>query len=364
MGAYLNKLRATKDVSSSSSSSSGNSTPDPSSSSSSSSAATASSNANEDRDNTTRGRVKDNNNENSNNNSATGRREKHSREGGNNNNNNNNNNNKYNNRVRSRFAKVKGSKNSAARDKSNYNKYNSKYLKDAFRKTDKYNAQRRQWPWPSEESKHKAANTVWGPNECTQDALEAMGNRMLDWFSVIMADSRSRSNSVSTAPLWCKPEVSWMLGHLDGDHDGRLSVKELYQLEHDDHERCIKPFIDRCDLDRDIFLSSREWCKCFDKSERPCAALRKQSKGLLGGYIPECDSEGYYQATQCHAGAGVCWCVDRHGVELPNTRTRNTPNCDVIVSSEEVSNHVDDDAEDGDDFLDTVEGSADMPLDI
>ncbi|XP_064080840.1 proteoglycan Cow-like [Macrobrachium nipponense] len=376
MGAYLSKLRATKDAaaasSSSSSSSSGSSTPDPSSSSSSSassSSAPASSNSNsdnsEDRDNTTRGRVKDNSD--SNNNSATGRREKHSREGGNNNNNNNNNN-KYNNRVRSRFSKVKGGKNGggggARGDKNSSYKYSSKYLKDAFRKTDKYNAQRRQWPWPSEESSHKTANTVWGPNECTQDALEAMGNRMLDWFSVIMADSRSRSNSVSTAPLWCKPEVSWMLGHLDSDNDGRLSVKELYQLEHDDHERCIKPFIDRCDLDRDIFLSSREWCKCFDKSERPCAALRKQSKGLLGGYIPECDSEGYYQATQCHAGAGVCWCVDRHGVELPNTRTRNTPNCDAIVSSEEVSNHVDDDAEDGDDFLDTVEGSADMPLDI
>ncbi|MPC75971.1 hypothetical protein E2C01_070372 [Portunus trituberculatus] len=30
------------------------------------------------------------------------------------------------------------------------------------------------------------------PTECTQKALEAMGNRMLDWFSVIMADSRSR----------------------------------------------------------------------------------------------------------------------------------------------------------------------------
>lgn len=63
----------------------------------------------------------------------------------------------------------------------------------------------------------------------------------------------------------------------------------------------------------------------------------------------------------------MCWCVDRHGVELPGTRTRNTPNCDAIVNSEEVSNYVDDDdddAEDGDDDLDVVEGSADMPLDI
>ncbi|XP_045103824.1 proteoglycan Cow-like [Portunus trituberculatus] len=275
-----------------------------------------------------------------------GRREKHNKAGD-----------KYNNRVRSRFGKnKKGGK-------------GFKHSKDSYGRLDKYNAQRRPWSHRNnnDENKYKTSNTVWGPNECTQKALEAMGNRMLDWFSVIMADSRSRPTVANKAPSWCKPEVSWMLGHLDMDSDGRLSVKELYQLEHDDHERCIKPFIDRCDLDRDIFLSAREWCKCFDKSERPCAALRKASKGLLGGYIPECDSEGYYQPTQCHTGAQVCWCVDRHGVELPGTRTRNTPNCDAIVNSEEVSNYVgddDDDAEDGDDDLDVVEGSADMPLDI
>lgn len=39
--------------------------------------------------------------------------------------------------------------------------------------------------------------TTLPPPECTQDALEAMGNRMLDWFSVIMADSRRRTNSVT-----------------------------------------------------------------------------------------------------------------------------------------------------------------------
>jgi len=273
-------------------------------------------------------------------------------------------NDKYNSHVRSRYSKVKNYKN-----KYSKNKYN-KHEKDSYRKMDKYN--KRTWGHRNENSR-KNSNTVWGPNECSQEALEAMGNRMLDWFSVIMADARTRANGGSgvnkgtvryhhAAPTWCKAEVAWMLGHLDNDEDSRLSVKELYQLEHDDHERCIKPFIDRCDLDRDIFLSAREWCKCFDKSERPCAALRRASKGLLRGYIPECDSEGYYQATQCHASAGVCWCVDRHGVELPNTRTRGTPNCDAVLKNAELSNHVDDEDDEDDD--DTIEGSADMPLDI
>lgn len=47
--------------------------------------------------------------------------------------------------------------------------------------------------------------------------------------------------------------------------------------------------------------------------------------------------------------------------------SRLSPSADAIVNSEEVSNYVDDDdddAEDGDDDLDVVEGSADMPLDI
>ncbi|KAK8747969.1 hypothetical protein OTU49_016247 [Cherax quadricarinatus] len=311
-------------------------------------ASVSSSSRPEDRDNTTRGRLREAQQQTHNRDNGN-RRDKHNREGD-----------KFTNRVRSRLTRVKNNyKKNNDHEKSSYKKYNDKYEKENYRQMDKYNVQRRQWSRRTNEATHKPTNTVWGPNECTQDALEAMGNRMLDWFSVIMADARSRSKAVTKAPSWCKPEVSWMLGHLDSDGDGRLSVKELYQLEHDDHERCIKPFIDRCDLDRDIFLSAREWCKCFDKSERPCAALRKASKGLL-----ECDSEGYYQATQCHAGAGVCWCVDRHGVELPNTRTRGTPNCEALVNSEEVSNYVDDDAEDGDDEVDIVEGSADMPLDI
>lgn len=61
-------------------------------------------------------------------------------------------------------------------------------------------------------------------------------------------------------------EVRWMFEYLDKNSDGRLSLKELYYLEHDEHEHCIKPFLDKCDFNRDIFLHPYEWCKCFDKS--------------------------------------------------------------------------------------------------
>jgi len=48
---------------------------------------------------------------------------------------------------------------------------------------------------------------------------------------------------------------------------------------------------------------------------------------FLGVYIPACDSEGYYEHTQCHSSVGMCWCVDKHGVEVPNSRVRGKPNC-------------------------------------
>lgn len=168
--------------------------------------------------------------------------------------------------------------------------------------------------------------------ECKPQQLTAIGNRLLDWFSVIMADSKKRrqhsQKSKAHFPPTCKTEAKWMFGHLDLNNDGILSTQELYDLEHDQNEKCIKPFIDTCDLDQDSAISPREWCRCFEKTDRPCAAVRRRiGIDLLGGYAPECDVQGFYKPTQCHSSVGVCWCVDKHGVEFANTRTRGKPNC-------------------------------------
>lgn len=55
---------------------------------------------------------------------------------------------------------------------------------------------------------------------------------------------------VARFPASCKNEVRWMFHHLDTDSDTRLSLQELYDLEHDQNERCIKPFLDACDTDK------------------------------------------------------------------------------------------------------------------
>lgn len=200
--------------------------------------------------------------------------------------------------------------------------------------------------------------------ECKPQQLTAIGNRLLDWFSVIMADSKKRrqhaQKSKAHFPAACKTEARWMFGHMDLNNDGSLSTQELYDLEHDQNERCIKPFIDSCDLDEDNTINPREWCRCFEKTDRPCAAVRRRIGGdLQGVYAPDCDTQGFYKPTQCHKSVGVCWCVDKHGVEFANTRTRSKPNCEETINN--AASILRDD-EDDDTEEDSSEGSADNVL--
>lgn len=69
----------------------------------------------------------------------------------------------------------------------------------------------------------------------------------------------------------CKWEVRWMYQHLDLDSDGKLSLQELYDLEHDKNEMCIKPFLDTCDTDGYSF--------CMNY------VFRKQLKTILNVFI-------------------------------------------------------------------------------
>ncbi|KAM6971980.1 nidogen-1 [Aplochiton taeniatus] len=41
----------------------------------------------------------------------------------------------------------------------------------------------------------------------------------------------------------------------------------------------------------------------------------------VGLYVPQCDEYGAYEPTQCHGSIGQCWCVDKTGLEIPNTRS-------------------------------------------
>jgi len=94
-------------------------------------------------------------------------------------------------------------------------------------------------------------------------------------FAVVLTDQkrktldhkRSRKNPVTKIPD-CRVEIAWMFHHLDTDGDMQLSLKELYYLEHDEREHCLKPYLNNCDEDRDTFLSAYEWCTCFDRKSK------------------------------------------------------------------------------------------------
>ena len=43
-------------------------------------------------------------------------------------------------------------------------------------------------------------------------------------------------------------------------------------------------------------------------------------------FIPSCGEDGAFKDTQCHEG--YCWCVNRRGKKVANTRTRfGMPEC-------------------------------------
>ncbi|KAG1653403.1 Proteoglycan Cow [Nymphon striatum] len=213
--------------------------------------------------------------------------------------------------------------------------------------------------------KEKPSKTLNSVKECTKKDLKIMGNRLLDWFSVIKSNSNihtklneTSSHKKRTKFPRCLTEVRWMFEYLDKNEDENLSLKELYSLEHDEHEHCIKPFLDKCDSNKDIFLQPYEWCKCFDKTERPCAAMRSRARGLLGAYIPDCDEHGFFKSTQCHSSVGMCWCVDKHGVEYANSRSRGYKDCDLIIGKKSHEDEDEDENEDDDDSDDDfIEGS-------
>ncbi|XP_064181544.1 CD74 molecule, major histocompatibility complex, class II invariant chain a [Anguilla rostrata] len=55
--------------------------------------------------------------------------------------------------------------------------------------------------------------------------------------------------------------------------------------------------------------------------------LEATRKIWLGNFRPQCDEQGNYLPRQCWHSTGYCWCVDKDGVEIPNTAIRGMPQC-------------------------------------
>ncbi|CAB1329140.1 unnamed protein product [Coregonus sp. 'balchen'] len=78
-----------------------------------------------------------------------------------------------------------------------------------------------------------------------------------------------------------------------------------------------------------------------DRPERPKTHCEKHRDGdqttspsgqpIVGAFVPQCDEQGLYRASQCHGSTGHCWCVDSRGQERAGTRKgpgTGRPKCD------------------------------------
>ncbi|XP_065411117.1 testican-1 isoform X1 [Chrysemys picta bellii] len=194
---------------------------------------------------------------------------------------------------------------------------------------------------PGQESpKHRAEKTA-----CTDKELRSLASRLKDWFGALHEDANRviKPTSSDTAqgrfdtsilPI-CKDSLGWMFNKLDMNYDLLLDHSEINAIYLDKYEPCIKPLFNSCDSFKDGKLSNNEWCYCFQKpGGLPCQnemnRIQKLSRGksLLGVFLPRCNEEGYYKATQCHGSTGQCWCVDKYGNEIAGSRKQGTVSCE------------------------------------
>ncbi|XP_044931407.1 testican-1 isoform X1 [Mustela putorius furo] len=182
-------------------------------------------------------------------------------------------------------------------------------------------------------------------NACTDKELRNLASRLKDWFGALhedanrvikptSSDAAQGRFDTSILPI-CKDSLGWMFNKLDMNYDLLLDHSEINAIYLDKYEPCIKPLFNSCDSFKDGKLSNNEWCYCFQKpGGLPCQnemnRIQKLSKGksLLGVFIPRCNEEGYYKATQCHGSTGQCWCVDKYGNELAGSRKQGAVSCE------------------------------------
>merc|ERR1712015_388179 len=57
-------------------------------------------------------------------------------------------------------------------------------------------------------------------------------------------------------------------------------------------------------------------------------ADRNSTMGIIGHFIPNCEADGTFSATQCHGSTGHCWCAMQDGTEISGTRNQfPKPDC-------------------------------------
>ncbi|CAI2352529.1 unnamed protein product [Caenorhabditis sp. 36 PRJEB53466] len=63
------------------------------------------------------------------------------------------------------------------------------------------------------------------------------------------------------------------------------------------------------------------------------------TSSIRGSFVPVCTSSGDFERVQCETDGRQCFCVDGHGIEVPNSRTRDgsRPDCYSIQTSRQAT---------------------------
>uniref|UniRef100_A0A2K6GIE7 SPARC (osteonectin), cwcv and kazal like domains proteoglycan 3 n=1 Tax=Propithecus coquereli TaxID=379532 RepID=A0A2K6GIE7_PROCO len=199
-------------------------------------------------------------------------------------------------------------------------------------------------PCPSDKSTSTSRSVK---RACSGPEFREVASRLRDWFKALhesgsqskkaealLRPERSRFDT-SILPI-CKDSLGWMFNRLDTNYDLLLDQSELGSIYLDKNEQCTKAFFNSCDTYKDSLISNNEWCYCFQRQQDPpchteLSSIRRRQgeRKLTGQHVPRCDEDGYYKPTQCHGGAGPCWCVDRFGNEVAGSRRDGAADCAV-----------------------------------
>ncbi|RWS30333.1 hypothetical protein B4U80_12669 [Leptotrombidium deliense] len=188
------------------------------------------------------------------------------------------------------FCPCKANKNSVelakeSRMKQRINKHlNELKQKSRFNKLEKFKKTIANSAIDKTQLKSNSFGSAKYSKKCSKNELQVMGSRLLDWFTVVSSDQKrvQKESKLKKRIAGCKPEIGWMFHHFDVDGDLKLSLKkELYDLEHDEREKCLKQYLDGCDEDRDTYLKPYEWCSCFQKKSMYSFVSHRESSVYL-----------------------------------------------------------------------------------
>ncbi|KAH0629798.1 hypothetical protein JD844_012183, partial [Phrynosoma platyrhinos] len=140
---------------------------------------------------------------------------------------------------------------------------------------------------------------------CTDKELRNLASRLKDWFGALHEDAnrviKPTSSDSAQSSLPCQNEMN----RIQKLGKGKSLMGEEDFLE------------DYCQL-----LLFNYTITCLSIIDMGLVLLSP------GTFIPRCNEEGYYKATQCHGSTGQCWCVDKYGNEIAGSRKQGTVSCE------------------------------------